>query len=84
METYRLIDQTPIRTRELFKYPRGAVEKVLGRWKVAHARCPNCDRYITIYKDDLNSYGTGTRKAMKCTYCEFNRVIDFGDDCLTI
>lgn len=74
----QIIDQTPVRTRDVIWYPDGMMEKIMGDWKVGHARCPNCDKLITLYKKDVD--GSKTRSNKNCPYCGFNRRLIIGDN----
>lgn len=57
------------KTKKFIKTKGYQVEKIDNRWKIAYLRCPKCNRYITLYKDETKRYENDLRtiSQKKCT-----------------
>jgi hypothetical protein len=58
------------KTKKYIKCKGYQVEHLENRWKIAYLRCPKCNRYITLYKDEtkktLNDLRTIQEKKCSC------------------
>lgn len=63
--------------RKYIKSTLGTTEIIDGRVKIGFVRCPKCNTWLGLYKDEINTHGV-TRKIKECK-CGFNDKITLED-----
>jgi len=61
----RLIDLTYFKTANYIRCTGVTIEKIDGRIRLAFIRCPTCRKYMSLYRDEVDSRGRTVYK--KCT-----------------
>lgn len=65
----KLIDLTYVKITNYIKCTGVTIEKIDDRLRIAFFRCPSCRKYMSLYKDEVDSRGRTVYK--KCT-CGLN------------
>lgn len=64
----KLIDLTPFQVSDYIKCKGKYIEKIEDRWRLAFVRCPKCNEYISIYRDEINDKGYVKSKRCLCGF----------------
>lgn len=71
--------------RKYIKSPLGALEMFAGRVRVGYVRCPKCNEWISLYKDELyqvdfdSDFRTKYGKRCTCGFYDRIELIDWDD-----
>lgn len=73
----RLIDMTSYVTDRYIKCKGDQIETIGGRLRIAFARCPKCNNYLFVYRDEI--YEDGKPRVTKKCLCGFRGKVELKD-----